>query len=277
MLPNLVVIGARKGGTTSLYHYLRHHPEVTMSREKELRFFVRPERWRLGPDWYAGHFADARTPIRGEVSPQYTAYPREPRVAERMHSILPDTKLIYMVRDPIERIVSAYVARYAEREEHEPFAETVLSDGKGLYVNESSYHMQLERYLRHYSLERILIISQEELLRARRRTLRTIFRFLGVNPSFDSPRFDHMSNHWSHLRRVRGPRWLSVGPNPKATGRLPWKVRARVKRALYRPLSRRVDRPVIDPAVREALAERLSPDVERLRRLTGRSFEEWSI
>jgi hypothetical protein len=74
-LPNLLIIGARKGGTTSLHNYLSLHPQIFMSRQKELSFFDDRIRWRLGVDWYKSNF-DAAFAINGESSPQYARFPR---------------------------------------------------------------------------------------------------------------------------------------------------------------------------------------------------------
>src|SRR5215210_8106558 len=93
-LPNLIVIGGLKCGTTSLHHYLNLHPEVAMSRPKELNFFVSELNWPLGSDWYAGHF-DPNAPVRGESSPHYTNRPRFSGVAERMRELLGQPRLIY--------------------------------------------------------------------------------------------------------------------------------------------------------------------------------------
>src|SRR5918996_3904116 len=111
-LPNLVVIGGLKCGTTSLHHYLNLHPAIHMSRPKELNFFVAELNWSLGTDWYASHFrADAA--VRGESSPHYTNLPRFAGVAERISSVLPDAKLIYMVREPVDRALSNYLHNVA--------------------------------------------------------------------------------------------------------------------------------------------------------------------
>src|ERR687894_2292944 len=74
-LPNLIVIGAQKCGTSVLHYYLSLHPEVSMSRPKELNFFIEERNWPRGLDWYKSQFdGDAR--VRGEASPNYTAYPQ---------------------------------------------------------------------------------------------------------------------------------------------------------------------------------------------------------
>jgi hypothetical protein len=172
MLPNLVVIGARRCGTSSLYFYLGSHSEITMSREKELMFFVDPERWARGVGWYESCFAGASTPVRGEASPQYPNYPENPDAAERMHSVIPEAKLIYLVGDPIERILSHYVADYADGAEKRPLAEALMPVDTNKYVAGSSYHLQLEQYVHHYPADQIFVLSKERLSRERRSTPR---------------------------------------------------------------------------------------------------------
>ena len=125
-LPNLVVIGSAKSGTSSLHHYLHAHPEISMAapREsghlrdndasgKEMRFFWRDD-WRERMSWYRSHFTDMTTPVRGEATPAYSAHPHHPEVAERMHATIPHARLLYLVRDPIDRIVSHYVQQRAD-------------------------------------------------------------------------------------------------------------------------------------------------------------------
>src|ERR671910_329669 len=112
-LPNLIIIGGLKCGTTSIHHYLGLHPEVQMSKPKELNFFVEELNWALGLDWYASRFDD-RFKVRGESSPHYTNQPRFDGVAERIKQHCPDAKLLYMVRDQITLIAQEEL--HAERE-----------------------------------------------------------------------------------------------------------------------------------------------------------------
>src|SRR4051812_23135116 len=104
LLPNLLVIGAAKAGTTSLWHYLDAHPSVFMAPAKELHFFDLDENWNRGIPWYAEHFAGSESsPVVGEATPGYTRYPHRPHAAARAAATVPDARLIYLVRDPIER------------------------------------------------------------------------------------------------------------------------------------------------------------------------------
>src|SRR3954452_15458303 len=176
-LPNLVVIGAQKCGTSGLHYYLSLHPEVSMSRPQELNFFIEERNWPRGVDCSRRHF-DPRARVRGESSPNYTAYPQHEGVPKRMHELLPDARLIYLVRDPLERIAAHWVPNYSKRRERGDLRET-LTHPQTSYIERSRYAMQLERFLELYDRDRVLVIEQDDLRRDRAATLRSVFEFVG--------------------------------------------------------------------------------------------------
>ena len=182
-LPNLIVIGVQKW-TSVLHYYLSLHPEVSMSKPKELNFFIEERNWARGVDWYRAHF-DADAVVRGEASPNYTAFPQHQGVPERMASVVPDAKLIYMIRDPLERIAAHWVHNYAKRREKGTLAET-LTHPNTSYVTRSKYAMQLERS-RALLEDHVLVFQQSEPRYQRMETLGRIFEFLGVDPDFHHP------------------------------------------------------------------------------------------
>src|SRR3954464_5217249 len=141
-LPNLITVRGRQGGTTSIHHYLGLHPEIQMSKPKELNFFVEEMNWDLGLDWYASRF-DRAFRVRGESSPHYTNQPRFEGVAERIRENCPDARLIYMVRDPIKRILSHWVHATGAGYETGELVE-VLTNPDTSYMNRSKYWMQLQ-------------------------------------------------------------------------------------------------------------------------------------
>src|SRR5687767_3859274 len=187
-MPNLIIIGGLKCGTTSIHHYLGLHPEVQMSKPKELNFFVEELTWDLGLDWYRGRFDD-RFPVRGESSPHYTNLPRYTGVAERIREHCPDAKPIYMVRDPIKRILSHWVHATGAGYETRELVPT-LSDPDTAYIHRSMYWMQLQPYLDLFPHEQIAVITQEELQGEREETMRRAFAFAGVDETFTSEQFD---------------------------------------------------------------------------------------
>ena len=164
MLPNFIVIGAMKAGTTSLFQYLRDHPDVFMSSPKELHFFS--ARGGKDLDWYEAHFAAAGTAIAiGEASASYTTYPDSEGVPERIAEVIPDARLIYLVRHPIERMRSHYLHRIGAGKERLPIEQALIDDP--IYLGTSRYAARIERYLRCFPREQILIIRSEDLLAMR--------------------------------------------------------------------------------------------------------------
>ncbi len=94
--------------TSSLHYYLNLHPQIAMSWNKERNFFIAEHNWPRGVRWYERHFKRGFA-FCGESSPAYTHHPHFRGVAARMHDLLPTARLIYLVRDPIERILSHYL------------------------------------------------------------------------------------------------------------------------------------------------------------------------
>jgi len=193
VLPNLIIIGAQKCGTTSLHYYLDSHPEISMSKQKELNFFIKDLGWENGLSWYESRFS-GKTKIYGESSPGYTYYPLCKGVAERMYSIIPQAKLIYVVRDPLERIVSQYIDRVKDGKITKPLNEELLSEGNDIYIKTSSYYYQLNEFLKFYPPKSILVLLSDDLLNKREETLKKVFQFLNVNDSFQCREFDNCKN-----------------------------------------------------------------------------------
>jgi Sulfotransferase family len=275
-LPNLVVIGGLKCGTTSLHHYLNLHPEIHMSRPKELNFFVAELNWPLGTDWYATHFA-ADVPVRGESSPHYTNLPRFRGVADRMSTVIPEAKLIYMVREPIDRMLSHYLHNLSGGYERRPLAEA-LADPDSAYVHRSMYALQLEPFEARFGADRVEVVSREELKADREGTMRRVFRFAGVDDAFSSPQF---SREWETGGGKRSGRFRLMDRAVRAPGlraadrwfdRLPESLRWVVERVIHDPDGREVERPELPPELRERLRERFRPQTRRLEAMTGRRF-----
>jgi sulfotransferase family protein len=274
LLPNLLIIGAAKCGTTSLHEYLALHPEISMSARKELMLFDRSD-WRERIDWYSDQFPEG-LPVRGESSPSYSMSPFLPAVAENVHELIPDAKLIYLVGDPVERAIRHYVEYVALFLEDRPIdvALSDFDDPANPYLCTSRYASQLDHFLECFGSEQILVLDQVDLLESRQAVLREVFRFLQVGVDFSSPKF--MELHNTESEKVR---YGSVGL---------WLIKRRIlmrRRRSFRrgpliaPLHRLLSRPIdreLSASVRERLVEHLQPDVDRLRELTGREFGRWT-
>ncbi len=279
-MPNLIIIGGLKCGTTSIHHYLGLHPEIQMSKPKELNFFVTEQTWDLGLDWYRARFDD-RFPVRGESSPHYTNLPRFVGVPEKIHEHCPDARLIYMVRDPIKRILSHWVhATGAGYETREMVPTLSLPDSA--YVNRSQYWMQLQPYLELFPNEQIEVITQEELQTEREATMRKAFEFAGVDEKFTSEQFDRewekssgkSSGKYQFMEKlIKLPGFRSFDRN---FDRLPESLRWVVEKVVHDPEKPPAPKPTLPDELVETLRGRFSEDVAGLQRFAGREFSGWN-
>ena len=226
LLPTFIVIGARKCGTTSLASYLGAHSQVFMTSPKEPSYFVRD---RHTFDWYQSLFeraGDAKA--RGEASTAYTAAPRTPDAPERIHALIPGAKLVYLVRDPMERVLSHYAFRVAEGTERRAITDA-LKEGSP-YVECSRYAYQLAPYLELFPRDQILVIGSRELRDDREATMQRVFCFIDVDPELP------ITGLHLEVRRtedIRAPR-RGIAPISRMAARSPlgllprsWKERLR--------------------------------------------------
>ena len=279
-LPNLLVIGAMKCGTTSFHHYLDQHPDIFMSEKKEVDYFVEERHWNKGIDWYRSHFS-IKSPIRGESSQNYSKRHRFSGVPERIVHLLPEVKLIYLVRDPVERILSHYYENVMGGEAPEDINQFLQSLDDNHYVLTSQYHYQLEAYQEHFSEDAIMVISLEDLQQNRLQTMNRVFTFLGVDAQRDDSLFDFVANDRSSKKK---PTQLSRAMLGQAAAPLrkliPRGVKDWIKgRPVYENLSfedfqKNVS---ISEEVQDRIREFLRPDVEALRKRVGQNFNQWSV
>lgn len=291
-LPNLLLIGFQKCGTSALHYYLDLHPEIEMSSPKELDYFAAAPRlealagapasereavaaragnWERGIDWYASHFS-GRTPVRGESSPSYTA-PWHPDAAERIHATIPEAQLIALVRDPLEQIPSAWLHERGLGREPRPLERAI--EPRGIYVERLRYRARLTPFLERFGRERLLAIPQRDLLQDRRETMRRAFAFLGVDESVWSERMKrlrHVSAAKTRRRRILERMQSSRLARPAY--RLPGEAKWLIERVVSRPGSAG-DRPALPPEARELISRELAPDVEWLQAELGVDTAGW--
>ena len=273
-LPNLIIIGAQKCGTSGLHYHLGLHPEISMSRPKELNYFIEERNWPRGEEWYRRHF-DPQAKVRGEASPNYTAFPQHMGVPERMAQVVPDAKLIYVLRDPLQRIAAHWVHNYAKRREKGTLAET-LSHPNTSYLQRSQYAMQLQQFLNHYPSEQIMILDQEDFRKDRTDTLRRVFEFAGADPDFSHPGFERERHSTSRKTRATKLAVRMEKASKSRWGRvIPPKMWFALDERL--PMKKAIDRPDVRLALTDEALRALRDDAERMRELAGRPFRDWSI
>ena len=203
VLPNFFVIGAGRTGTTSLYHYLNQHPCITKSAYDELGYF--DDNFHLGLDWYRSLFPTKFTQKKVEskhgkfltydVTPQYI---RRPWTARRISSYFPTTKLIVVLRNPVDKTYSHYIMSTVEANERRLFEDIITNEIRefkktkyddkndsyfstiveGSYLARSFYQEQLEIWFKLFPKKQILIIKSEELANKTTEVIQDIFNFL---------------------------------------------------------------------------------------------------
>jgi len=197
-LPDFLILGAQKAGTTALYAYLRWHPGITGPAWKEVSYFDR--HYGRGPRWYRGHFP-LRTGARiaGEASPGYVFHPLAP---ERVRATVPNAKLIVLLRDPVDRAFSHYhhevklgreplsfeEAIEAEPERTRGEAERLLREPGYFsrawwdytYLARGRYAEQLERWFAVFPREQLLLVESGELAADPKQAYARVLGFLGA-------------------------------------------------------------------------------------------------
>ena len=185
VLPTFLICGAHKAGTTALHKFLDQHPDVLMSDPKETDFFG--SHYNKGWEWFASHFEnyDGEEAV-GEASSMTMASVKAPgRIAER----LPDAKLLFLLRNPIERAYSHYHYHLYTGKAKTPtsFSE-VIRDEENAFRNEiirlGRYDWQIPRFDEHFSRDQMKIILQEDLREEPESVVRDVCRFIGVEPTF---------------------------------------------------------------------------------------------
>lgn len=278
---SFLVIGGQKCATTTLFHHLRQHPQVYMPPQKELNFFARPVLYARGEAWYERSFASAPPDaIRGEASPLYLACGS---AVPRIRDMLPQVRLVALLRNPVDRAYSHYRMAVRRGLEPQPFGACIREqarrcelppdpeDSERDYLALGAYGRALAGYLHCFDRRQILVELTEDLAREPARVMRSISAFIGADPGFAFP----------ELGRVH---------HAGGSARLPRRVTRGLKRTLkqLRPLlgenrARAVDfwletranlraEPDAGPCAedRAFLADYYASDVDELSRILGR-------
>jgi hypothetical protein len=271
--PNFIIIGAMNTGTTSLHKYLSYHNDIFMSSPKELDFFNIDNNYNKGIAYYKSFFNSSKK-RKGEASPNYTKTNSDV-VAKRMSKDFPNIKLIYIVRDPVDRFLSQCRyhnldpnAMYKDYFGEKSFKYDIMISGK--------YGWHYERFLKYFKKEQILIIHNQDLLNSRRPTIEQVLKFLEVSgKGYDFTKIEFKEhtltdkdipsksivflNNLSVYKILK--KW--VGHNSKI-------------KQLYRGIMYSKPQKVeFKPELKNKLKDYYRSDIEKLEYLTNTSFDDW--
>lgn len=199
-LPDFIIIGVQKGGTTSLFHYLKLHPCVRMSSLKEVHFF--DNNYSKGINWYKSYFpfkSYSKNKIVGEASPYYVFHPH---ALKRIKKTLPNVKIIVIFRDPIERAYSHYKMEFRKGKESHSFKEAISLESSRIdkeyvklisdenyysfnyqtysYMKRGLYGKQLEDIYKYFNKEDVCVLQSVDLLNSPETTLKRVYDFLNI-------------------------------------------------------------------------------------------------
>jgi hypothetical protein len=271
-LPTFVIIGAQKSGTSSLARYLSGHPQVFISARKEIHFFEWKQ-YERGADWYARHFAHATDAAAvGEATPTYLYFPLVP---ERMAQVVPDCRLIAILRDPIDRAYSHYWMNRAHGLEDLEFPDAVereaarLASGDMLslrrysYLDRGRYLEQLTRFTPLFGRDRLLVLLFDDLRERPDEVFDEVCRFLGIDSAYRPADLGRAVNQYTEFKSIR-LRNVAKRMFPKRVNNLIGRVNAVPAR--YPPL---------DPALKSELSPLFEDDNRRLAAWLGRDLRGW--
>lgn len=271
--PEFIGIGAQKAGTSWIHACLFQHPAIFMPGKKEIHFFGK--HYDMGADWYDEHFrACPPGRLAGEISPTYLYHPEAPR---RIQEWNPGVKLIACLRNPVDRAVSAY--RYSVQIGAIPAAEsfeTVVRE-KPAFVEHGLYAGQLERYLKFFDRDQLLITVYEDIRRDSPGFVQRILQFLGVDATFVPAMLDRKVNESRGAPRSvaldRFARGLAAALQSAGLDRVVWRLaRSRLAESVRRLNSRPEPRTMLSGALRAELERRFAPDVRMVAQLLERDL-----
>lgn len=268
-LPGFIIIGAMKSATTSLQEQLEQQPGIFMCDPKEPNFFSDDRQYQKGINWYAGLFSGAAAgDLLGEASTHYTKLPTYPQCITRMREHLPDLKLIYVMRHPVDRLVSHYIHEWSMGNISVPIDEALHNHPE--MVAYSQYVMQLAPYFTTYGQAAVLPVFFDRLVKEPQAELERVCRFIGYK---GAPQWVHNLKpaNVSSERLRKFPLYdLVVGTAPAA-----WLRRTLIPRSWRDLVKARLtmrQRPVLSLGVRTALEDEFDRDLAKLGKLLGRAL-----
>jgi hypothetical protein len=265
-LPHFVIIGAMKSATSSLYDQLSGQPGIFMCTPKEPNFFSDADHYSKGMSWYTNLFTAAdEGNILGEASTHYTKLPNHPETVQRLKEHLPDARFIYVMRHPVNRLVSHYIHEWSTGIYNCSIEEAI--DRYPALVAYGSYAMQLEPYLKAFGHTAVLPVFFDRLISEPQAELERICRFIGYQGKpvwLQDLKPDNVSSE--RIRKFPGYQFLVDSKLATWLRRhfIPQGLRNAVKMKL-----RMRERPVLSEEAQARLEQEFDLDLEVLGKLLG--------
>jgi hypothetical protein len=272
-LPDFVIIGAMKSGTSSLYQWLARQPELALPAVKEPHFFSRDEVWERGLGWYCGLFPDAPGKLLGEASTTYTNPDHCLAAASRLAKLVPEARLIYLLRHPVERMRSHYRHAVLRGEERRSL-DDVLHDPGNRYLRRSLYYRCVAPYLDAFDRSQICVVRFDDLVTDEAPAWAAVLDHLGLPPRTRPTDAYNVSAEKSHYTALMNRVWNS--PLRARVAQVPAPLRRCLRGLMVR------DGPAYDARLEasevpipDEVVVPLWQDLERLEQWLGREEPLW--
>ncbi|MEL7492057.1 MAG: sulfotransferase [Pseudomonadota bacterium] len=264
-LPDFYIIGAMKCATSMVQQQLAQDDRVFMSDPKEPNFFSDDGIFANGMGWYSALFSKAgEAQLCGEASTHYTKWPTLPLAPERLKEATPEAKFVYIIRHPIDRLVSHYLHSWTMREITVPFSEAIPQHPE--LWQYSLYHAQLERWFAHFPRARFLIMTQEGIKNAPHENYARLTDFLGLEGAVWVDDLPPQNVTAERVKRFPFYDFVMDNPGMQAVRRalVPHGLRQKMAQRLRPP-----ERPAVSDEEYAYLNEKIGPDIAALGALVG--------
>jgi len=262
---NFLIIGSAKSATTSLSNALALHPDVCFSQPKEPQFFSN-KNWRTQLNHYHSLFkTDAR--LYGEGSTNYTKHPSfNTTIYNDIFEYNPKMKLIYIMRNPIDRIISHYTHTFNRGYELNSNIDNAVRT-QNHYIDVSKYAMQIEPYINQFGKDNVLLLFFEDFINNPQQVLNTTYSFLNLKPQFVEKNV--LDSNKSFNRRVLHYKY----DNPKTIWDKLKKTILIIKNYFNKDF---IDaKPLLQDSTKQYIIDHVKDDITRIESLTGRDLKHW--
>ncbi|MCU0446234.1 MAG: sulfotransferase [Microscillaceae bacterium] len=279
ILVDFMILGSMKSGTSTLAQILANHPEVCFSARKEPDFFATSQDWRGELPEYNKLFSNPEAKVYGEASTSYTSYPEyNLKIWDDLYEYNPNLKFIYIMRNPISRVVSQYMHLYLRGRTNANITQAIKE--MPTIINRGRYYTQIIPFIERFGRDRIYLLTMEDFLKDKPTHLLKIADFLGI----DSTQFNHFDS--VHANETVGNIKADYRVQTILESRffkwlerlLPKYVWRKFTNGIYLLTSRRINERVeIPDATSKMVLHLLKLDLIEIEKLMGRHITEWKL
>lgn len=270
MKVDFMILGAQKSATSSLFLVLDAHPALQGSRKKEPQFFCTTPDWKKNLATYHQLFRADEDTLRFEASTSYTFYPiKNLTIWDDLYAYNSDLKFIYMVRNPIQRIVSAYMHLYERGYTDFSLPESITKNR--FYIDTSRYYTQIIPYIRKFGRDHVLLIDFDDFNQERTKVLNTVADFLAIDHG-GFTNYQSVKANTTRQRRKKHHKWDNPNFLAKATRKFLPPLWKRITDNTHRAFQ---SKPTLTAEYQRLIIHMLELEITALEKLMDKDLSHW--